>query len=821
MLKLKLDTGWKFKQAGTDKEYPASVPGDVTVDFYDNGLIKNPWIKMNYEESFWILREDFSYTKTFRIGKDFLSYDKIFVNLKGVDTYSDVYVNGKHVGLTENMFVAYRFDIKPFVKEGENTLEIVLHSTLNKMDTFDCKDYFATFNVPRLFVRKAQCHFGWDWAPNLPGYGIWQEVFLTAEPETVIDTVNYWPRTNGQVTFFADLNYNVRLKPYTDLKGCDTLKFMIAKEANAPLNESDCYMTEIPVTGAKNFVTMQVEDPKLWWPSGYGDPNLYAYKIVLLRKGDPLDERTGRLGLREVKLIEEPTSATSFSYTLNINGQNVFCKGSNWVPIECFTGVVKDEKYRELIQLAKDGNFNMLRVWGGGIYEKDIFYDICDELGIMVWQDFMFACADMPEEDEEFVRLALLDCEYNLKRLRTHASIVYWCGGNEKTGAFGLMIQHGDFFVDTTLKGLVGTLDRTRPYARQSPCSFTDVANDNNSGESHSSSWVADNYETEFRKRVANTEISFSSECAVMGPCCKKSFLKFLPEDKVWPTNEVWIDRFRFNPYSDSKLTFVDNEKIPARDLFGDFKGIDDFIIKSMTIQAETLRTEIEYSRSRKWNNSGFMNWMYSDIWPTGTWAVVDYYLECKMAYYSMKRAFRLLNVAYIQNKNGEQVLMIQNDSLKPHTGTLTYGQKKLNGEILWEKSLKNVTVAANTNLTIGNAEVKEEKDSYLFAGYDADETVDTTYFPHMWKNVAFKADYTVSFGDVEEKDGYFTISATVKANEYLRTVVFDLENGHALYSDNYFDVEAGSEKTILIRSKTKFTKSDVSVSDFVSIINH
>ena len=141
---------------------------------------------------------------------------------------------------------------------------------------------------------------------------------------------------------------------------------------------------------------MQVENPQLWWPSGYGDPNLYSYKVVLLRNGAELDEREGRLGLREVKLIEEPTSATAFSYTLNVNGQNIFCKGSNWVPIECFTGVVKDEKYRELIQLAKDGNFNMLRVWGGGIYEKDIFYDICDELGIMVWQDYMFACAMYP-----------------------------------------------------------------------------------------------------------------------------------------------------------------------------------------------------------------------------------------------------------------------------------------------------------------------------------------------------------------------------------------------------------------------------------------
>ena len=240
MLRLNLDNGWTFKRVGSDKEYPASVPGDVTVDHFNNALIADPYVKMNYMDSFWLLREDFEYRITFNLTNEFVDYDKIYVNLQGVDTYSDVYVNGQHVGYTENMFVGYRFDAKKFVIAGKNEVRIVLHSTLNKMDTFDCKDYFATFNVPRLFVRKAQCHFGWDWAPNLPGYGIWQEVFLTAEPETVIDTVNYWPRTNGQVTFFADLNYNVRLKPYTDYAATDTLKFMVAKEPNKPLDESNC-----------------------------------------------------------------------------------------------------------------------------------------------------------------------------------------------------------------------------------------------------------------------------------------------------------------------------------------------------------------------------------------------------------------------------------------------------------------------------------------------------------------------------------------------------------------------------------------------------
>lgn len=821
MLENKLTGNWKFRQLGTDKFYKAEVPGDVTIDYYKNGLIEDPYTGMHYVDSKWILDEDFEYVNEFELDKSCFDYEKINLYLKGVDTYSDVYVNGEYVGKTENMFIEYKFDIKKFANKGKNELKIILHSTLKKMETFDVKDYFATFNVPRLFVRKAQCHFGWDWAPNLPGYGIWQEVYVRAEHADVIDTVNYWPKMDGTVTFFADLTYNVRLKPHTEFRKTDTLKFYLSKTPNQPLDESDCYLEEIEVTGSKNFITMKIENPALWWPSGFGEPNLYHYRVELLRNGEVTDERHGRLGLREVELVEEPTSKTSFGYTIRINKQNIFCKGSNWVPIECFTGVVKDEKYRELIQLSKDGNFNMLRVWGGGIYEKDIFYDLCDEMGIMVWQDFMFACADMPEEDEEFVRLALLDCEYNIKRLRTHPSLVYWCGGNEKTGAFGLMIQHGDFFVDTTLKGLVGTLDRTRPYARQSPCSFTDVANDNNSGESHAGSWnegLAKGYAA-FRKKVAETEVSFSSECAVMGPCCKKSFIKFLPPDKVWPTNEVWIDRFLFNPYSDSKLTFVDNEKIIAKELFGDFKGIDDFIIKSMTIHGETLKTEIEFSRSQKWNNSGFMNWMLTDIWPTGTWAIIDYYLECKMAYYLMKKAYEPLHIAYVQNKEEEQVLMLLNDSLKSYKGSVEYGQKTLDGKILWSETLEGVKLPANTNLEIAKAKVIDNKNSYLYAYYKAGKAkTETTYFPQLWKDVQFESDYTVSFGRVKKSGDYYEVTATVKANKYLRTVVFDIE-GHGLYSDNYFDVEAGASKQVTIRSSEKFKIKDITVSDFIKII--
>ncbi|MGN1061557.1 MAG: glycoside hydrolase family 2 protein, partial [Candidatus Scatosoma sp.] len=500
-------------------------------------------------------------------------------------------------------------------------------------------------NKERIFLRKEQCCFGWDWAPDLPGYGIWDDVILSYRPVCAINDVRYKADVKGRVTFYAELNYNVRKEEYRKFAETDRLRYTIERAPG--VGYADAIVLELPVTGAKNFGSLYVKDARLWNPIGYGTPALYAYKTELIRNGEILDFKTGTIGFRSVDLIEEAIGNDRMSFKLRINGTDVFVKGSNWVPCECFTGETNDEKYRKLIGMAKDAGINMLRVWGGGIYEKDIFYRLCDEYGIMVWQDFMFACADIPEMDADFVRNVEEECVYQVKRLRNHPSLVYWCGGNEKTGSCGLLKQYGDHLVDIVIRGIVDHYDGTRPYVRQSPYSLTDIGNDPESGETHGTSFDIIHLEKydDFLKTAWNRKVAFASECAVMGSCIPETYRKFVPDDELWPMGEIYEDRFCDNPYGDL-MTFVKRQEKAVDLMFGAAGNIDEFAVKSMAVQAEILKIETENLRKNRDICGGLMNWMFSDVWYTGTWSIIDYDCRPKIAYYTLKRVFTPLLAA-------------------------------------------------------------------------------------------------------------------------------------------------------------------------------
>ncbi len=689
------------------------------------------------------------------------------------------------------------------------------------MDAIDDKGYFGVFNVKRLFIRKAQCHFGWDWAPDMPGYGIHGAVRLKGVYRNRIEDISYRADTEGNISIFTDLNYNTR--PYVEPKNntvilecpeeCrnDKIHYIIAKEPNLPLDKSKCAEYTALADGRKNFANFKIDEPSLWWPSGYGEQPLYSYRVELIRNGEVIDCRDGKFAFRKVELQEKPLDASNMSYKFFINGTEVFIKGSNWVPAECFIGSIKDEKYERLIKQAKDANMNMLRVWGGGIYERDIFYDICDREGILVWQDLMFACADIPEDDPEFVENCKQEITYQVKRLRNHPSLVYWCGGNEKTGSYGLQVCHGDYFVDVFLRGMVMNLDNTRPYARQSPCSMTDVGNDKTSGESHAGS-----FETclagkvlSYRDVVSNTHVPFISECAIMGPGSLESLKKIFPDDKLWPMNEYWDDRLMDNPYASILMTFAKRQKYYADTLYGECKNVEDFIAKGMTVHAETIRAEAEYARLNKKRCGGFMNWMYSDIWPSATWSVVDYYCEPKQVYYQMKKSYAPLLLTFTQIEGGQTVLALINDTPDEKIENIEYGLKTLDGNTVWKKCVRMAAAASDVEyLTVDN-EVRGEN-TYLYAKSEKGE-LEALYSADMWHGCRFESDYSWS---VKYQDG--AVAVTVKASKFAKGVTVRLpDNYKYTYSDNYFDIEAGEEKTVYIYGGSEADIAKITVSDF------
>ncbi len=819
MDKIKLDKDWTIEYKG--KKLPASVPGDVTLDLWHNDIIKNPYFGLNHKELHWIINEDFTYETKFDLPLSVYNEEEILIEFESVDTFADIYINGEFLGHTENMFLKYTFSVKNFVKKSGNVLTVKMLSTGKAMDKIDDKGYFAVFNIKRLFIRKAQCHFGWDWAPDMPGYGICGDVTVIGTKKHRLKDVRYLAYNDGNVSLFADLNYTVR--QYIDVvnkevRDCspecknDMIRYTLAKKPNESLTADNSIEHLCKATGEKNFSNFRIENPELWYPAGYGEHPLYAYKTELIRDGETIDERSGWLAFREVSLCQEPFDETRMKYRLRINGREVFVKGSNWVPAECFIGSIKDEKYERLIGEAVDANFNMLRVWGGGLYEKDIFYDICDKKGVMVWQDLMFACSDIPEDDPYFVEISKKEIEYQVLRLRNHPSLVYWCGGNEKTGSYGLQISKGDYFIDVILRGIVENYDGTRPYARQSPCSLTDVGNDETSGESHAGSFESSLITgvLNYRNKVSESGVTFVSECAVMGPGTLEIYKKMFPEDKLWPMNEYWNDRLMENPYSAFKVTFADRQKLYADTLYGKSDKIEQFIAKGMTAHAEAMRAEIEFARANP-ACGGFMNWMYSDIWPSATWAVVDYYCEPKQVYYQMKRSYAPVIVTFVQNEEKKLQLVAINDDLPLVATRITYGLRTLNGETVWSKNI-SAAVESGGEVTIDIDKEYNKENCYLFAEYEINGEKQSNVFSYdMWHTCKFESDYESRV----EKDGE-KYAVTIKANKFAKGVILRMPENHRFtYSDNYIDLRAGEEKTVYISGASDEDIEKLEITDF------
>ena len=794
------------------KTIPAAVPGDVTIDCFKAGLVSNPYFAENYKESEWVQRENPLYKTSFEVTKDLLNEESVELVFNGIDLFSKIYLNEVLLGETKNMFLQYRFDVKNLLKLGINIVEVHMESTLNSMDKYETKGYSAAFNVARIFVRKAQCHFGWDWAPKICGFGIWQDVYLEAKNKHQIKDFRIVTDIEGNVTFFTEINYNVRVlllpdgQPFKEAEPNldDELVFSVSTK---PFGEE--YVTSrMKIKDQKSFHSLKLNNPELWWPNGYGEQPLYNYRIELYRNHKLVDSKIGRFTFREVKLLEKPIKNDMLGFRFLINNEPIFIKGSNWVPIECFTGVVEDEKYRKILKLAKDGNINCLRVWGGGIYEKDIFYDTCDEYGLLVWQDIMMACADTPANDKDFINNLCDEVAYQVRRLRNHPCLFYFVGGNEKTGSYGLMIVQDDFLFDVTIPGIINTLDGTRPYRRQSPYSYSDVGNDVSSGECHHNVFelALVNGMSTYRERLNDDVASFVSECAIMGPSSLETLKKIFPEDHLWPMDEMWRDRFMENPYGSVPLDFPHRELKYATVLYKNVENLEDFVTKGMMAHAESLRAEVEYCRAHKGLNWGILNWMYSDIWPSGTWAVVDYFLEPKQAYYQMRRSFKEVYASFYEDEDGDTRVFVVNDSLTPIKLDLKVYEKTYDSKTVAEQTIKDVVVD-NSKSQSFKLNHKVDKNHYVVVEYLSHKTL---YSPDMYSSLNVCGEFEYRVKQINKSK----IEVEIKAISFVKSLFMHFKDNYKYrYSDNYLDMEKEDVVTVTIESDEDIDPKELQIS--------
>lgn len=792
-----------------------NVPGDVSDDFIQAGLIKDPYFHDNYKESSWITTTDWCYEKTFQVRLADLD-EHTYLRFDGIDTFSDIYLNGVKVGEAANMHRGYRFPVDGLLKDGENLLSVHLHNVYDAMGSEEQQKYCSIFHANRIFVRKAQCHFSWDWAPRFPGYGIYRDVMLVSEKKAAVEDVAVETTLAGDVTFRVAFGEKFEGK----------LELLVSLDGQ-------CVAEKILNMSAKKKLTnLHIDEPQLWWPNGYGEQPIYEY-ILRQHFADGVVEHRGTFGFRKVEIDKSVMDGDNLQFVIRVNDRPIFCRGSNWVPADCMTGRLKDEKYFDLVKSAADANFNMFRIWGGGIYEQDCFYEYCDRMGILVWQEFMFACSEIPEDDFDFVQEITKEAEYQVKRLRNHPCLTLWCGMNEIRGAFNADEEerYSVFTLHYLLRGVTGQLSPWIPYIRTSPYAFADTENDSCEGDSHRNlsepclfnqafsgfdDVVYEERETweRLRERIKNyerflpeTKSNFSSECAALGMCSYDSLRKFTPPEELRLNSSFFEKRFLGNPYTYVMPTFFERQQKLAEGMYGKIENLQDLVKKINISQADILRSEIVYCRSndRSW---GLLNWMYNDIWPTGTWSVVDYYMDKKPAYYIMKRSFASQLLALLR-VDDDYYLCCANDDRQPLEMAVTVSTHRYDGTILQKRDVP-VKVAGGGRLMHKLPRDLTEGD-YLLAVAEDKHGLRDIYHLGRYREQPIDPKYSVTVEPAEN-----SVLVHLKAHSFVPCVKLYGGEG-AAYEDNFFDMAAGETRTVRVTGHT----AQVEVSTFADAWEH
>ncbi|CUS76372.1 beta-mannosidase [Candidatus Kryptonium thompsonii] len=774
------------------------VPGAVHLDLISNGFIPDPYFEMNEFEVQWVDKVDWLYRKKFILDLDpsKSKFNSIKLVFEGLDTVGNVKLNGQFLGSFDNMFIQHSFEVKDILKFGENEIEVYF-----KSPTLAGKELESRYGkLPvelashRVYLRKAQYSFGWDWAPVLTTSGIWKPVYL--EFIELARIKNIWFKTISVSDSKALVAVEIELEKLTD----DDIDLQIEVFfENEKIYERDFVQKGRDRVRVHRF---EVISPKLWFPNGYGEPSLYTARIKLSKDGVILDEVIKKFGIRTVRLLQESDDEGE-SFIFEINGEKIFCKGANWIPADCFLPRVKNEDYDALLGMAKESNLNMLRVWGGGVYESDYFYDKCDELGIMIWQDFMFACASYPEHDD-FIQNVKNEAIQIVKRLRNHPSIVIWCGNNENEWIWvdktkkhpdempGAMIFSG------VLKQICQEYDGTRPYWRSSPWG-KDYPNSETDGNHHQwkvwSHWV-DYRDYEKVKARFITEFGFQ---APPHPETLKEVLK--PENRNF--NSLSIQHHNRQEDGIPRLfKFLSSHHKVTSDF-------EDLIYRMQLNQAEAIKFAVENWRIRKFKTAGALFWQWNDCWNVISWSAIDYRKKPKALYYYARKFFNPV-IVVVKRFDDKIKIFVVNDLLSPVEGNLivntftTYGVKKFERKVpvIVEKN----STAIVLDEEISNLNIAKLGTDYIYVKLESNGKViaENSLFLVEPKFLELKG---LGFTYKISKIGEAEYILRMKSKILLKSVFIYFEGIEAKLSDNFFDLHPDSTIEIKINSNESLHK--------------
>ena len=795
---------WILRNSINSKIFPARVPGNIYTDLFQNKLIGNPFYGCNSENLKWIENEDWIYENTFTVDEVFLKNNHIELIFEGLDTYSEVVLNGSSVLEADNMFRKWKVDIKRLIKPGDNTLSVRFQSATKKGKELAGKLNYTLPEGERVFMRKAQYHFGWDWGPRLPGCGIWKPAYIRAWNDLNIENVqliqNSLNKENARLTLKAGFNSDIS----------DNIEIEIID------NESEKKYGNIvfPIGVGPNELSYKftIDDPIYWWTYDKGNPHLYDFRIIFKREGEKIHEVHKKIGLRTIELVNEPDSIGE-SFYFKLNDKPIYIKGANYIPQDVFPSRVSENTYRDLLEKAKWSNMNMLRVWGGGIYENDIFYELCDSLGILVWQDFMFACAMYPG-DEDFFNNVRQEVTEQVIRLREHPSIALWCGNNEIDEGWhnwGWQKQYNYGSDDSTriysdYKKLFHQLipevlekeDLSRSYWPSSPKFGWGRAKSLTHGDSHYwGVWWGMEPFSVYKEKVPR----FSSEYGFQGFPELSTLKGIAPYDSLYLGSKV-LKCHQKHPRGFETIDEYMRREWPVPD------NLEDYIYVSQLVQAYGIKTAIDAHRSAMPGNMGTLYWQFNDCWPVVSWSGLDYYHKPKALQYFVKKAFESVIIVPELNDN-KLIVKLINETGKLLRYKMTISLYDEKGDHIYSYSDDDEIIGDKKDLTISkelNSKVENlfNSNKHFFAAV----RIYPENMPVMASSISSSLPKDFKLKNPEIK---FTVKEslkgkliTLRSKSFAKNVRISLKDDDLIkieYSDNFFDMEPGTDYHVLIKT--------------------
>lgn len=812
-----LHEGWKFRQARLTNWYPATVPGVVHTDLLQNKIIEDPFFRLNERGLQWIDKEDWVYETCFTLAADMMRKENMELVFEGLDTYADVYLNDECILKANNMFRRWSIPVRQYIREENNILKVYFHSPVKidvpKWDALpyqypasnDQSENGGLFNKKiSIFARKAGYHYGWDWGPRLVTSGIWRPVYIRAWSDLRINDVFIEQKEVGAGR--AVIAGHVELDADKDMDG--VLVTITDEATGRVLGE---WQADLKRGTNRVTVDFVLHKPKLWWSNGLGEPFLYRFRTDIIAGGELLDSKTERVGIRSLKVVHQPDK-DGHTFYIELNGRPVFAKGANYIPLDNFLPRVTPENYKRTILDAAGVNMNMLRVWGGGIYENDVFYDLCDEHGIMIWQDFMFACSMYPAEG------ALLDNIHqeavdNVKRLRNHACIALWCGNNEcqdawlgwgwkreierqnKEYADKIWAQYRQQY-HVTLPGVVREYAPGTFYWPSSPFAFEGEMSGTTDGDRHYwSVWHGKAPISDYDSEKSR----FFSEYGFQSFPEFESVKRYAPYPEDWDIrSEVMMSHQRGGDHANGLIeTYLLNEYKKPRD----FRA---FLYMNHVLQGDAIKTAIESHRRQMPYNMGTLFWQHNDCWSVASWASRDYYGRWKAQHYYVRKAYDDILISPVVEGDDLKVYAVS-DRLENTSGRLQLQVCQFDGTVVhhWGKS---VGISGNDSRVCFSAPLAKLLEGanrgtvYVRVDYTdkSGRVYHNNYCLGKQKDMDYpKVDLQTEVRSIE--GGY---EVTVSADKFARAVCLSVADNESVYSDNYFDVQPKSSVQVQVRTR-------------------